>query len=64
MPIPQEQLKRLDAAIDNHMRHRDLKDEPPRNPLDAPKQFLSDSPPEMPKANLWGGKPPVPIEHL
>jgi hypothetical protein len=63
MPCPPELLKRVDEAVDNWLK-RDSKDEPPRDPLDAPKQFLSDSPPEMPKENLWDGKPPVPIEHL
>jgi hypothetical protein len=29
----------------------------------APQQPFND-PPEMPKENLWGGKPPIPIEHL
>jgi hypothetical protein len=35
------------------------------NPLEAPPSApFSDSPPEMPKEPLWGGKPPIPIAHL
>jgi hypothetical protein len=34
------------------------------NTLPTPTQRFSDSPPDMPKENLWEGHPPVPIEHL
>jgi hypothetical protein len=62
MPLEPEHLKKLDEAIDKCLtkRDRDI-----TNPLEAPPQMpFSDSPPEMPKVNLWGGKPPIPIEHL
>jgi hypothetical protein len=49
--------KRLDEA---EARERDI-----TNPLDAPPNApFSDSPPDMPKEPLWGGKAPVPIETL
>ena len=34
------------------------------NTMPTPTQPFSDSPPDMPKENLWGGKPPIPIAHL
>jgi hypothetical protein len=34
-----------------------------RSPLNRPRT-RKDSSPEMPKEPLWGGKPPIPIEHL
>jgi hypothetical protein len=60
MPIPQENLKRLDEAIDKRLKQTD----PKQFQEGAPQQPFSDTPPEMPKVNLWGGKPPIPIEHL
>jgi hypothetical protein len=60
MPIPQEQLKRLDEDIDRRLKHTD----PKQFNESAPQQPFNDSPPEMPKENLWGGHPPIPIEHL
>ena len=30
----------------------------------APSAPFSDSPPDMPKEPMWGGHPPVPIEHI
>lgn len=48
------------ARWDEEDRERDITD-----PLDAPIQApFSDSPPDMPKQNLWSGHPPVPIEHI
>jgi hypothetical protein len=67
MPITKARLDRMIEMIDSAwLKRRDSEnsDKPPRNPIDAPKQFHSDSPPEMPKENLWGGKPPIPIEHV
>ena len=68
MPCPPELLKRVDEAVDSWLKRRDSasnEDKPPRNPLEAPPQMpFSDSPPDMPKEPLWGGKPPIPIEHL
>jgi hypothetical protein len=64
MPIPQENLNRLDEAIDRCLTKRDRDTDPKQFSEGAPQQPLNDSPPEMPKANLWGGKPPIPIEHL
>jgi hypothetical protein len=65
MPITKARLDRMIDMIDGAwIKRRDSKDEPPRNPLDAPRQFLADSPPDMPKENLWDGKPPIPLEHL
>jgi hypothetical protein len=61
MPIPQEQLKRLDEDIDRRLKQTDPKQFSEGAPPQMP---FSDSPPEMPKQNLWGGKPPIPIEHL
>jgi hypothetical protein len=60
MPIPQEQLKRLDEDIDRRLKQTD----PKQFQEVAPLQPFNDSPPEMPKENLWGGHPPIPIEHL
>jgi hypothetical protein len=60
MPIPQEQLKRLDEDIDRRLKQTDPKQFQER----ARQQPINDAPPEMPKVNLWGGKPPIPIEHL
>ena len=34
------------------------------NTMPTPTQPFSDSPPDMPKEPLWGGKPPIPISHL
>jgi hypothetical protein len=66
MPVPKSKLRQLDEAIDNWLR-RDSKDEPPRSPLNAPKQF-QESPSSAPKPDqeLWPPKPrvPVPIETL
>jgi hypothetical protein len=64
MPIPQEQLKRLDEAIDRCLAKRDRDTDPKQFNEGAPQQPFNDAPPDMPKVNLWGGKPPVPIEHL
>ena len=60
MPISQEQLKRLDEDIDRRLKQTD----PKQFQEGAPRQPFNDSPPEMPKENLWGGHPPIPIEHL
>ena len=74
MPIPQELLKHLDETVDNLLKRRDStsQDEPPRNPLDAPKQFLSDSPPQKVHGegredqDFWNRppKPPIPLMRL
>ena len=63
MPIPQEQLKRLDEDIDRRLKSTDPK-QFQESLSRAPQQPFSDSPPDMPKEPLWGGKPPIPIEHL
>ena len=63
MPIPQEQLKRLDEDIDRRLNQTDPK-QFLESSSSAPQKPINDSPPEMPKVNLWGGKPPIPIEHL
>ena len=64
MPIPQESLKRLDEAIDRCLTKRDRDTDPKQFNESAPQQPFNDVPPDMPKVNLWGGKPPIPIEHL
>ena len=64
MPIPQENLKRLDEAIDRCLTKKDRDTDPKQFLEGAPQKSFNDSPPEMPKVNLWGGKPPIPIEHL
>ena len=49
--------RRLDEAAE---RERDI-----TNPFDAPNNApFSDSPPDMPKEPLWGGKPPIPLMRL
>jgi hypothetical protein len=54
--MEEEQQARHDAED----RERDI-----TNPLEAPPNApFSDSPPDMPKEPLWGGKAPLPIEHL
>ena len=60
MPISQEQLKRVDEAVDNWLKRTD----PKQFNEGAPRNSFGDSPPEMPKQNLWGGKPPIPIQHI
>jgi hypothetical protein len=71
MTMTKARLDRMIEMIDSAWQKR--RDSEARNT--DPKQFqeslgrerqppFSDSPPEMPKENLWGGKPPVPIEHL
>jgi hypothetical protein len=64
MPIPQENLKRLDEAIDRCLTKRDRDTDPKQFNEGAPQQPFNDAPPDMPKEPLWGGKPPIPIEHL
>jgi hypothetical protein len=69
MPIDRDKLRRFDALLDSWLDMRakypdEDEDEPPCDPLEAPTQPFSDSPPEMPKEPLWGGKPPIPISHL
>jgi hypothetical protein len=64
MPCPPELLKRVDEAIDNLFKPRALPVPFQPSEQHAPQQPFSDSPPEMPKENLWGGKPPIPVEHL
>ena len=73
MPIDQSKLCRVDEAVDSWLKRRDSasnEDKPPRNPLEAPKQFLSDSSPQkihgQPDQELWPPKPrvPIPIETL
>jgi hypothetical protein len=64
MPIPQENLKRLDEAIDRCLTKRDRDTDPKQFNESSPQQPFKDSPPETPKENLWGCHPPIPIEHL
>ena len=55
----EEQAARQDAE------NRELEEELREgNTMPTPTQPFSDSPPDMPKEPLWGGKPPIPIEHL
>jgi hypothetical protein len=71
MPITKARLDRMIDMIDSAWQKRG--DSEGRNtdpkqfqesPNSALQQSFNDSRPEMPKVNLWGGKPPVPIEHL
>jgi hypothetical protein len=71
MPITKARLDRMIDMIDSAwIKRRDSKDEPPRNPLDAPRQFHADGAPQkihgQPDQELWPPrpKPPIPIEHL
>jgi hypothetical protein len=66
MPITKARLDRMIDMIDSAwLKRRDSENCDITNPLKAPpQQPFSDSPPEMPKVNLGGGKPPVPIETL
>jgi hypothetical protein len=85
MPLDRTKVDRMIAKMDAWLKQRDQEiaagtyyddddqeDEPPCDPLDAPQQPFSDSPPEkihgQPEQDqeLWPPKPrvPVPIEHL
>ena len=61
--------RRLDEAEERRARD-DAEDREPKeelrdgNTMPTPTQPFSDSPPDMPKEPLWGGKPPIPIENL
>ena len=66
MPITKARLDRMIDMIDSAwLKRRDSENTDPK-PFNegAPQQPFSDSPPEMPKENLWDSKPPIPIEHL
>jgi hypothetical protein len=69
MPIDRDKMRKFDALLDSYLAMRakypDDEDEElaEGNTLPVPQQF-PDSPPEMPKESLWGGKPPIPISHL
>jgi hypothetical protein len=66
MPIPQEQLKRVDEAVDNWLKRTD----PKQFNEGAPRNSFGDSPPGKihgdQVASPWGEKPkvPIPIEHI
>jgi hypothetical protein len=68
MPITKARLDRMIDMIDSAwLKRRDSEDrntDPKQFNEGEPQQPFSDSPPDMAKVNLWGGKPPVPIEHL
>jgi hypothetical protein len=68
MPITKARLDRMIDMIDSAwLKRRDSEGrntDPKQLNEGAPQQFLADSPPEMPKEPMWGGKPPIPIEHL
>jgi hypothetical protein len=67
MPLDKTKVDRMIAKMDAWLTQREQdRERDIINPLDAPpsEPFYSDSPPDMPKEPLWGGKPPVPIEHL
>jgi hypothetical protein len=71
MPITKARLDRMIDMIDSawlKRRDSEVRNTDPKqfqgSPSSAPQQPFNDSPPDMPKVNLWGGKPPVPIEHL
>jgi hypothetical protein len=66
MPITKARLDRMIDMIDSAwLKRRDSGNTDPKQFNEgAPRQPFNDPPPEMPKVTLWGGKPPVPIEHL
>ena len=67
MPITKARLDRMIDMIDSawlKRRDSEKKTDPKQFNECAPQQPFNDSPPEMPKENLWGGKLPIPIEHL
>jgi hypothetical protein len=66
MPITKARLDRMIDMIDSAwLKRRDSENTDFKQFNEgAPQQPFSDSPPEMPKENLWDGKPPIPIEHL
>ena len=66
MPITKARLDRMIDMIDSAwLKRRDSENSDPKQFNEgAPRQPFSASPPEMPKENLWGGKLPIPIEHL
>jgi hypothetical protein len=68
MPITKARLDRMIDMIDSAwLKRRDSEGrntDPKQFGEGAPQQPFNDSPPDMPKVNLWGGKPPVPIETL
>ena len=66
MPITKARLDRMIDMIDSAwLKRRDSENTDPKQFNEgAPQKPFSDSPPEMPKEPLWGGKPPIPISHL
>jgi hypothetical protein len=68
MPITKARLDRMIDMIDRAwIKRRESDDTDPKQFYESPSArnpSIGDSPPEMPKENLWDGKPPVPIEHL
>jgi hypothetical protein len=65
MPIERARLDQMIAKMDTWLKQKNSENTDPKQFKEsAPQQPFNDSPPEMPKVNLWGGKPPIPIEHL
>jgi hypothetical protein len=65
VPIDRDKLRRFGEAVDNWLAAGKAdSDEEDDDPLEAPTQPFNDSPPEMQKEPLWGGRPPIPISHL
>jgi hypothetical protein len=66
MPITKARLEQMIDMIDSAwLKRRDTENTDPKQFNEgAQQQPFSDSPPEMPKENLWDGKPPITIEHL
>jgi hypothetical protein len=66
MSITKARLDRMIDMIDSAwLKQKDSENADPKQFKEsAPRQPFNDSPPEMPKENLWGGHPPIPIEHI